>query len=263
MSSTPLETAIHPSAVVMPGATIGSGCEIGPYAVIEPSVTIGDGCKIGPHVHLLGKTTLGDKCTVRSSAVIGGEPQDDDYQGEATEVIIGDGCQFHEHVTVHRPTGSGVTQIGNQVRMMAGSHVGHNCTIGDKVVLVNNAAVGGHVYIGERTILSGQSAVHQFCKIGRLCMVAGSCMVTRDVPPFSVVTGAHPLRWRGTNKVGLRRAGLNSDERDAIRVALRQIFSKQSNLDLITAELEQSKYDAVIEIAEFVKQSTRGLPNNK
>lgn len=263
MSNAPQETAIHPTAVVMPGATIGEGCEIGPYCVIEPSATLGKGCMLGPHVHILGHTTIGNGCTIRSGAVIGGEPQDDDYAGEATKVIIGDDCQLHEHVTVHRATGSGSTVIGNNVRMMAGSHVGHNARVDDFAVLVNNSAVGGHAHIGERVILSGQSAVHQFCKVGRLTMVAGSCMVTRDVPPFSIVTGAHPLRWRGTNKIGMQRNGFESDERNAVRTALRILFTKGANRETVAAELAGSSYDSVIEISQFVLASTRGLPNNK
>ncbi|MBC8370984.1 MAG: acyl-ACP--UDP-N-acetylglucosamine O-acyltransferase [Planctomycetes bacterium] len=263
MNSPPQETAIHPTAVVMPGATIGDDCEIGPYCVIEPSATVGNKCKIGPHVHILGHTTIGDDCVIRSGAVIGGEPQDDDYAGEATKVTIGDACQFHEHITIHRATGNGETIIGNNVRMMAGSHVGHNSRVDDFAVLVNNSAVGGHAHIGERVILSGQAAVHQFCKIGRLTMVAGSCMVTRDVPPFSIVTGAHPIRWRGTNKIGLRRNGIESDESNAIRMALRSLFAKDVNRETVADELATSNYDSIVEIAQFVRNSTRGLPTNK
>ena len=92
-------------------------------------------------------------------------------------------------------------------------------------------------------------------------MVAGSCMVTRDVPPFSIVTGAHPLRWRGTNKIGLQRNGFESDARDAVRSALSKLFVNEINRDSVAAELAQSDYDSVVEIAQFVRSSTRGLPN--
>jgi UDP-N-acetylglucosamine acyltransferase len=218
---------------------------------------------MGPHVHILGHTTIGNDCVIRSGAVIGGEPQDDDYHGEPTRIIVGDHCQFHEHITIHRATGEGETVIGNNVRMMAGSHVGHNARVDDFAVLVNNSAVGGHAHIGERVILSGQAAVHQFCKVGRLAMVAGACMVTRDVPPFSIVTGAHPLRWRGTNKIGLQRNGFDNDERDAVRAALQSLFAKGVNRETVAEQLAASTYDSIVEIAQFVRDSTRGLPTNK
>ncbi|MGB0952314.1 MAG: acyl-ACP--UDP-N-acetylglucosamine O-acyltransferase [Planctomycetota bacterium] len=260
MKPSPAETVFHPTAVVMPGAEIGSNVEIGPFSVVEPGVVLGDGCRIGPHVHLLGRTELGQNCVVRSGSVLGGEPQDDKYDGARTLVRIGDGCQFHEHTTVHRPTGEGnETVLGDRVRMMAGSHVGHNCTVGDDVVLVNGSALGGHAQIGERCILSGNSAVHQFTRVGRLTMVAGGSMVTRDAPPFSIVTGAHPVRWRGVNKVGMQRAGIDELERNAIRRHLRRLFDPETVIAEFAASLQRSDYPAVRELAEFVLASPRGL----
>ena len=94
-------------------------------------------------------------------------------------------------------------------------------------------------------------------------MVAGSCMVTRDVPPFSIVTGSHPMQWRGANKIGLQRNGFGSEERDAVRNALRKLFVKGINRESVADELAQSDYDSVVEIAQFVRASTRGLPINK
>jgi UDP-N-acetylglucosamine acyltransferase len=255
-----METVVHPSAVVLPGVELGTGVEVGPYSILEPGVVVGDGCRIGPHVHLLGRTEVGPGCVLRSGVVLGGEPQDDKYQGERTLVRIGADCQFHEHATVHRATGEdGETVLGDGVRMMAGSHIGHNCRVGDRVVMVNGAALGGHGEVGERTIFSGNSALHQFTRVGRLCMVAGGTMVTRDVPPFSIVTGAHPVRWRGVNKVGLMRFGFGPDARNAIRRALRRLFSPGADVRPIAEDLSQAPEDAVREIAAFVLSSPRGL----
>lgn len=260
MKSSPAESVFHPTAVVMPGAEIGLNVEIGPFSVVEPGVVIGDGCRIGPHVHLLGRTELGANCVVRAGSVLGGEPQDDKYDGVRTLVRIGEGCQFHEHTTVHRATGEGnETVLGDRVRMMASSHVGHNCTVGDDVVLVNGSALGGHAQIGERCILSGNSAVHQFTRVGRLTMVAGGSMVTRDAPPFSIVTGAHPVRWRGVNKIGMQRAGIDELERNAIRRHLRRLFDPETVAAEFAASLQRSDYPAVRELAEFVLASPRGL----
>ena len=41
---------IHATAIVDPGAKIGSNVEIGPYSIIGPNVEIGDNTIIGPHV---------------------------------------------------------------------------------------------------------------------------------------------------------------------------------------------------------------------
>ena len=223
-SSAAEETTVHPTAIVMPGVELGRGVEVGPGAYLEPGVEVGDGCRIGPHVQLLGRTLLGPGCVVRGGTVLGGEPQDDGYRGERTVVRIGAGCQIHEHVTVHRATGEGnETRVGDGVRLMAGSHVGHNSRVGNRVVLVNGAVVAGHAEVGERAIMSSYAGVHQFGKIGRLAMVGGNSAATRDVPPFSIVTGSYPLRWRAPNTVGMKRAGIAADTRDAVRRALHRL----------------------------------------
>lgn len=253
------ETTVHPSAIVLPGVKLGRGVEVGPYCYLEPGVELGDGCRLGPHVHLLGRTILGPRCTVRSGSVLGGEPQDDAYAGERTLVRIGADCQIHEHVTVHRATGDGETVLGDGVRLMAGSHVGHNSRVGDRVILVNGATLGGHSEIGERVIFAGQSGTHQFARVGRLTLVGAFTAVTRDAPPFSIVTGSYPVRWRGPNKVGMRRAGMEGPERDAVRRALHQAFTDSAGPAAVAEQLSGSDCAAVAELAEFILASKRGM----
>src|SRR5262249_5494034 len=181
---------IHPTAIVDRRAEIGSGVEIGPYCVIEAGAVVGDRCVLGPYVHIHGCARLGAESSVRSGTVLGGEPQDVKYKGEPARVILGERCRIHEHVTVHRGTGADTeTVIGDDVMLMAGSHVGHNCRVESKVILVNDAKLAGFVHVGERAFISGGAAVHQFCRVGRLTLVGGACMVTKDAPPFSIVSG--------------------------------------------------------------------------
>ena len=252
--------AIHPTATVMPGVELGQDVEIGANTVIEAGAVIGDGCRIGPLVHILGRTEIGQRCKVSAGTVLGGEPQDDKYQGERSLLKIGSDCHFHEHVTVNRATGEGLaTIIGDGVRMMAGAHVGHNCVVGDFAVLVNGIALGGFASIGERSILSGNAMIHQFTRVGRLCMIAGGSMVTSDVPPFSIVTGAHPVRWRGVNRVGLTRAGISADDSAAIRRAMRTIFGPGANARLEAEALTDSPVAAVRELSQFILESKRGV----
>lgn len=253
------ERAIHPTAIVMPGAEVGEGCEIGPYAVIEPGVEIGARCRIGPHVHLLGRTVLGPDCLIGSGSVLGGEPQDGKYKGERTRVRIGARVVMHEHVTVHRATGEGETAVEDDARLMVGSHVGHNARLGAGATLVNCAALAGHSTVGERSILSAYCGVHQFGRVGRLTLVTGAPVVSLDAPPFSIVTGSHPTRWRAPNTIGLRRAGFPSAERAAIRRALWRVFAGEEGARAAAEALSGDPLAAVREIAEFVLTSKRGV----
>lgn len=259
MTEAAAERAIHPTAIVMPGAELGAGVEVGPYAVIEPGVEVGDGCRIGPHVHLLGRTVLGPGCEIGTGSVLGGVPQDHKYRGERTWVRIGARVKMHEHVTVHRATGTGETVVEDDALLMVGSHVGHNARLGAGATLVNCAALAGHAVVGEKSILSAYCGVHQFGRVGRLTLVTGAQVVSLDAPPFSIVTGSHPTRWRAPNTIGLRRAGFSSEERAAVRQALFRAFSGAESARAVAAELQSHPLAPVRELAEFVLASKRGV----
>ena len=251
---------IHPTAVVDSSARLGSGVEIGPYCVIDAGATLGDAVKLGAFVRIHGCVSIGPGTSIRDHSVIGGEPQDTKYKDDPSRVVIGAGCRIHEHVTVHRGTGANTeTWLGDGVMLMASSHVGHNCRIERDAVLVNSSMLGGHVHIGERAFISGGAAVHQFCRVGRLTLVGGGAMVTKDAPPFSIVVGSYPVRWRAPNTIGLRRAGFSAEQRSAIRHALARIFRSGQSPTRVAHELSKSPVPEVAEIARFVSESKRGI----
>ena len=84
------QPAIHPTAIVHPGATLGEGVSVGPYTVIGAHVTVGPRTAIGAHCVLEGRTAIGSDCELFTGAVIGSVPQDLKYQGEASVLAIGD-----------------------------------------------------------------------------------------------------------------------------------------------------------------------------
>jgi UDP-N-acetylglucosamine acyltransferase len=260
MSTATSSTVIHPTAVVDARAELGAGVEVGPYCVIEAGASIGAGCVLGAYVHVFGCVTLGAGSSVRSGSVLGGEPQDIKYHGEPARVIIGERCRIHEHVTVHRGTGANTqTVVGDEVMLMAGSHIGHNCRVANNVILVNGAMLAGHVQVGERAFISGGAAVHQFCRVGRLTLVGGACMATKDLPPFSICVGSYPVRWRAPNTIGLRRNGFSSEQRTLIRRALANLFRSHESRAETAKSLLSSPCAEVVEIARFVLDSKRGM----
>ena len=254
-----LRPMFHATALVSPRARLGAGVVVGPYCVVEDGAVLGDGVVLQAYVHVHGCATIGARTHVGTGSAIGGEPQDVKYKGEPTTAVIGADCRIHEHVTVHRATGSGTTTVGDNVMLMAGSHVGHNCVVGDRAILTNDAKLAGHVVVGERAILSGGTAVHQFCRVGRLTMLGGGCMINKDAPPFSIVSGALPARWRTPNTIGLRRAGFTVEQRTAIRRALIAILAVPGETRARAEEHLESAHEAVRELARFVLESKRGV----
>jgi UDP-N-acetylglucosamine acyltransferase len=224
---------IHPTAIVAPEAQLGEGVEVGPYSIIGPHVGIGDGTVLGPHVFLQGRTTIGRDCQLSYGVVLGGEPQDDKYQGEPTEVIIGDRNRIREYVTIHRATGEGqATRVGSDNLLMAYSHLGHNCEVGNSVMLASYAGMSGHTIIEDRVVIGGMVGSHQKVRVGTLAMVSGYSKLVADVPPYMVADG-RPARVYGLNVVGLRRAGFSPAVRRSLQIAYKLLY--RSNLNLSQA----------------------------
>jgi UDP-N-acetylglucosamine acyltransferase len=250
---------IHPLAAVAPGAVIGADVEIGPFAVIDEQVVIGDGCRIGPHAHITGNTSIGKGCSIHTGAVIGDKPQDLHYRDEQSFVSIGDNCILREYVTIHRGTeeGSG-TIVGNNVLMMAFSHLGHNCIIGDHVVIANASLLGGRVEVGERVFISAEVKIHQFVRIGRLAMIGGANALTQDMPPFCLLQFD---QVQGPNVVGLRRAGMSESARRAVRSAIKIFFFRSMARQSAIAEIREKvpMCPEVEEFIAFIDQTKRGI----
>lgn len=250
---------IHPTAIVDPRAELAAGVRVGPYAVVGAGVVLHEGVQLGAHVVLEGPCELGAHTRVFSFAAVGHEAQDRKFRGEPSGVVIGARCTLREGVTVHRGTagGDGVTRVGDDVLLMAQSHVAHDCVVGNDVVLANSAALAGHVVVGEGAVLGGLAAVHQFARIGRLAMVGGGAMVAQDVPPFCVAQGDR-ARLFGLNLVGLRRAGVPHERIEALRAAYRAIFCGGEARATVLARLSDTALDEVAELLAAVRGSRRG-----
>ena len=243
---------IHPTAVVDRHAELDSSVEVGPYAVIGPKVKIGPRTRIGPHAVIEGDTMLGADNVVFHLASIGAIPQDLKYAGEPTKVVIGDGNQFREFITVHLGTagGGGVTRIGNRCLMMANSHVAHDVQLGDNCVLANSTALGGHVVVEDRVIFGGLSGVHQFTRVGRLAFISGGAMVTQDVPPYCTVHG-NRAEVIGINTVGLSRARFDEHAISRVKAAYKLVFRSKMGLREAIAQV-RAEFGGNSEIDHFV-----------
>jgi UDP-N-acetylglucosamine acyltransferase len=253
---------IHPTAIIDPLAQLADDVTIGPYVTIQGPVKLGRGCVVQDMAQLIGPMTLGENNTVGRGAILGDEPQHLSANGDGTDVIIGSDNIFREHVTVHRGSAPGkVTRIGDGNFFMVGSHIGHDCTIGNKVILANNALLGGHCDVQDRAYVSGNSAVHQRMRIGKLAMLSGTSAITRDLPPFVIVQGINI--GCGVNVVGMRRAGYERLDIDAVREAYRIMYMQRN---LVTVAIEQVERQlghnkAVAEFVAFVRASTNGVIN--
>jgi UDP-N-acetylglucosamine acyltransferase len=256
-----MQTKIHPTALIAPGAELGIDVEIGPYCVVGSNVRIGDRTKIGAHVVIDGVTTIGEDNLIVGQAGLGGPPQDLSYKGEPTQLVIGDRNTIREFVTINRGTvkGGGVTQIGSDCLLMACSHVAHDCDLRDRIILANNVLLAGHVFVGENANISGGSAAHHFVTIGSFAYVGGMTRMVQDVPPYMILEG-HPSRVRGVNKIGLQRGGQTLESIEALETAFRRIYrtgnTRRQTLDELKIEFPEAKL--VMNLVHALEDTEKG-----
>ena len=189
----------------------------------------GVGCVIGyPRESFLqdvGPPTIDMKDPALPTTSVGSQVQLGNYVVIHDGTMIGDRCVLEDRVRIGY-----AGRVGDDTRLMYGAFV---C---DRVIVGNRARVAGFVCdaatIGDDCTVMG-SLIHEYTRpdadwwdgdespptveassvvgmnaivvggvtVGHHCYVAAGAMVTKDVPPFSVVTGQnaiHSMRdWKG------------------------------------------------------------------
>ncbi len=223
---------IHPTAIIDTKAKLAADVKVGAYSVIGPDVEIAAGCEIASHVVIEGPSKIGQNNRFFQFASIGAEPQDKKYSGEATLLEIGDNNLFRESVTVNRGTsqGGGITKIGNNNWIMAYVHIAHDCIIGDDNIFANNASLAGHVVVDNYVILGGFTLVSQFNQLGAHAFSAMGSVISRNVPPYVLVSG-HMAEPVGINVEGLKRRGFSELQIRNIRQAYKLVYRSGLRLE--------------------------------
>ena len=147
-------SAIHPSASIGPGTTIGENCVIG------PNVRIGGGCKIGNLVVIHPDTVIGNDVRIDDHATLGKLPMKaansaTTKEQELPPLTLGDVCIVGTGVVLYR-----------------------GATIDGKVLMADLATVRENVTIGRGTIVGRGVTVENFCKVGRYCKLESECYIT-------------------------------------------------------------------------------------
>jgi UDP-N-acetylglucosamine acyltransferase len=254
--------AVHPTAVVAPGAILGGGVTVGPYAVVGDGVVLGAGSTVGAHASLRGPATFGEDNRIFDHAALGFDPQDLKYRGEVTRLVVGSRNVFREFTTVHRGTasGHGETVIGDDNYFMNYTHVGHDNRIGSRVVMANSAVLAGHVEVGNYAIIGAFNAIHQFCRVGAYAFLGAYTGCRQDVLPFCRTDGLDAKTY-GLNTIGLKRNGFSDERIEALQKAYRLLVKSKLNtsqaLERIAAEL--SGQPDVEELVRFIQTSERGF----
>ncbi len=98
---------------------------------------------------------------------------------------MGDNCLILENQTIQP-----FVEIGNNVMIWSGNHLGHGCRIKDHAYLSSHICISGHVEIGEQCFIGVNSTFKDFVKVGDRVFVTMGASVVQDLPDHSVILGA-------------------------------------------------------------------------
>lgn len=198
----PARRGIHPSAVIEPGALLGTDCYVGPGAVIESGVSVGDRCQIHAHVTLLERTVVGDDVTIGPGTCIGYAGFGYEREADGTPLLIphlggvriGDRVEIGSNTSIDRGTIED-TVIEDDAKIDNLVHVAHNCRVGRGSFVIATAILCGGVHVGEGAWVAPNASVLEHVTIGEGAQVGLSATVLRDVEPGALVVGspAKPL----------------------------------------------------------------------
>jgi UDP-2-acetamido-3-amino-2,3-dideoxy-glucuronate N-acetyltransferase len=207
----------------------GKGCHIGNHVVIHPDTRIGEDVRIDDHATLgklpmraansattkeqeLPALTIGDQCIVGTGVVL--------YRGATIDarVLMADLCTVRENVSIGRGTivGRGVTienycAVGRYCKLESECYLTAYSTLEDRVFVAPGVVTSNDNFVGrtaERfkhfkgvTVRKGGrigagSVILPGIEIGEDGLVAAGSVVTRDVPPRTIVLGSPAKAWR-------------------------------------------------------------------
>jgi len=185
---------------------------IHPTAIVAESVKLGTGNYIGPFCYITGDTVIGDNNRFEAYCTIGTPAEHRDYFYNTTgSLSIGSNNIFREYSSVNIGSIS-KTVIGNNVTLLTGAHVSHDCVLDDKVTLSHNVVLGGHSIVMEGVNLGIAAICHQYSVLGAYSMIGMGSVVTKssNITPGNIYIGS-PTKYLKQNIIGLERNNINND----------------------------------------------------
>jgi sugar O-acyltransferase (sialic acid O-acetyltransferase NeuD family) len=88
---------------------------------------------------------------------------------------IGENCFIFENNTIQP-----FTEIGNNVVMWSGNHIGHHGKIEDHVFFTSHVVLSGHCHVKERAWLGVNATIRDYTTIGEGCLIAMGAMITKN-----------------------------------------------------------------------------------
>jgi len=97
---------------------------------------------------------------------------------------IGENCFILEDNTLQP-----FTELGNNIVMWSGNHIGHHGKIDDHVFFTSHVVLSGHCHVKERAWFGVNSTIRDFTTIGEGCLIAMGSLITKSTEDGSFYMG--------------------------------------------------------------------------
>lgn len=203
----PNNVRIHPSVVIMDGATIGEGTEIGPNTVVYENAVIGENCQIRANVTIAESCVIGSNVIIHPGAVIGSDGYGYEFaDGKHVKidqvgiVVIGDDVEIGSNTTIDRAR-FGKTVIGDGTKIDNLVQIGHNVIIGKHCLIISQCGLAGSCRIEDYVTVAAQSGIAGHVTVGAKAILAGRTGVTTNLPGGIVYSGKPALPMKEETKL--------------------------------------------------------------
>jgi UDP-3-O-[3-hydroxymyristoyl] glucosamine N-acyltransferase len=209
------EPGIHPLAAIHPTAVIGEGASIGPFVAVGARVTIGRGAVLHPHVTIYEGASIGDDflahahATVRefcrvgdrvilqNGVVVGGDGFGFAKTAAGTQykivqsgiVVVEDDVEIQALTAVDRAT-VGETRIKRGAKIDNLVQIGHASVVGEDNILCSQVGLAGSTILGKSVLLAGQVGVSGHLTIHDNAVAYAQSGIGHDVPAGTMVSGS-------------------------------------------------------------------------
>jgi len=113
------------------------------------------------------------------------------YATVLNDGCIGDNCFIFEDNTIQP-----FVNIGNNVTLWSGNHIGHHSTIKDHCFIASHVVVSGGVEIGEQCFIGVNATLRDHIRVGEKCVVGAGALLLEDAESEGVYVSTATDRAR-------------------------------------------------------------------
>ena len=153
MNNTSNKTFVHESSYIDDNVIIGEDTKIWHFSHIQRDTIIGSGCIIGQNVNIASNVTVGNYVKIQNN------------------VSVYEGVELHDYVFC------GPSMVFTNIKLPRSEFPQNDSNLYLKTIVKKSASIGANA-----TIVCGIT-------IGEYALIGSGAVVTKDIPPYSLVVG--------------------------------------------------------------------------